>query len=42
MGGSEAVCTEALADFDQEVRVTFRYPVRFTRGLLRPGEHGPA
>ncbi|MGH2948058.1 MAG: 3-dehydroquinate synthase [Solirubrobacteraceae bacterium] len=25
-----------LADIDQEVRVTFRYPVRFTHGLLRP------
>jgi 3-dehydroquinate synthase len=36
MGGSEAVRAEALAGIDQEVRVTFRYPVRFTHGLLRP------
>ena len=36
MGGAEAVRAEALADFDQEVRVTFRYRVRFTHGLLRP------
>jgi len=37
MGGSEAVRAEALADIDQEVQVTFRYPVRFTHGLLAPG-----
>lgn len=35
-GGTEAVETRALADIDQVVRVTFRYPVRFTHGLLRP------
>ena len=27
---------QALADIDQEVVVTFRYPVRFTRGLFDP------
>ena len=27
----------ALRDIDQEVVVTFRYPVRFTHGLLDPG-----
>jgi 3-dehydroquinate synthase len=37
LGGSEAVRAEALAGIDQEVRVTFRYPVRFTHGLLAPG-----
>ena len=31
--GSEGV---ELRDIDQEVQVTFRYPVRFTHGLLRP------
>jgi 3-dehydroquinate synthase len=33
IGGDTA---PALAGIDQEVRVTFRYPVRFTHGLLRP------
>jgi 3-dehydroquinate synthase len=36
MGGPEAVRAEALANIDQEVRVTFQYPVRFTHGLLHP------
>ena len=27
---------QSLADIDQEVHVTFRYPVRFTHGLMRP------
>jgi 3-dehydroquinate synthase len=34
--GSGEVMEPALRDIDQEVRVTFRYPVRFTHGLLRP------
>jgi 3-dehydroquinate synthase len=34
--GDKAVEASALADIDQEVQVTFRYPVRFTHGLLRP------
>ena len=33
---SDGVETKALADIDQVVEVTFRYPVRFTHGLLRP------
>jgi 3-dehydroquinate synthase len=36
LGGSEAVRAEALADIDQVVEVTFRYPVRFTHRLLDP------
>ena len=36
LGDSEGVETKALADIDQVVEVTFRYPVRFTHGLLRP------
>src|ERR671925_1397825 len=35
-GESKAAGAEALAGIDQEVRVTFRYPVRFTHGLLDP------
>jgi 3-dehydroquinate synthase len=35
-GETDAVETRALADIDQVVEVTFRYPVRFTHGLLRP------
>src|SRR5690242_18730093 len=31
-----AIGAEALADIDQEVVVTFRYPVRFTHGLFQP------
>ena len=34
--GEKAVAPAALAGIDEEVRVTFRYPVRFTRGLLDP------
>jgi 3-dehydroquinate synthase len=34
--GSEGAAAPALRDIDQEVVVTFRYPVRFTHGLLRP------
>jgi 3-dehydroquinate synthase len=30
------IAREALAGIDQEVVVTFRYPVRFTRGLFAP------
>jgi hypothetical protein len=30
------IAREALAGIDQEVVVTFRYPVRFTRGLFQP------
>jgi 3-dehydroquinate synthase len=30
------IAPEALAGIDQEVVVTFRYPVRFTRGLFQP------
>jgi 3-dehydroquinate synthase len=33
----QAASAPALAGIDQEVRVTFRYPVRFTHGLLDPG-----
>jgi 3-dehydroquinate synthase len=33
----DGIAPEALADIDQEVVVTFRYPVRFTRGLFEPG-----
>jgi 3-dehydroquinate synthase len=33
----EAIAAEALADIDQKVVVTFRYPVRFTHGLFAPG-----
>jgi 3-dehydroquinate synthase len=33
----QAAGAPALAGIDQEVRVTFRYPVRFTHGLLDPG-----
>ena len=29
----------ALGDIAQEVVVTFRYPVRFTHGLLNPDNH---
>jgi 3-dehydroquinate synthase len=36
IGGAPSAGREALAGIDQEVRVTFRYPVRFTHGLLRP------
>jgi 3-dehydroquinate synthase len=36
LGESDGVETKALADIDQVVEVTFRYPVRFTHGLLRP------
>jgi 3-dehydroquinate synthase len=32
----EGIAREALAGIDQEVVVTFRYPVRFTRGLFHP------
>jgi 3-dehydroquinate synthase len=32
----EGIAREALAGIDQEVVVTFRYPVRFTRGLFEP------
>ena len=31
--------TLSLPPLEQEVRVTFRYPVRFTRGLLRLDNH---
>ena len=34
--GSDGIETRALADIDQVVEVTFRYPVRFTQGFLRP------
>jgi 3-dehydroquinate synthase len=34
--GEKAVGPAALAGIDEEVRVTFRYPVRFTQGLLDP------
>jgi 3-dehydroquinate synthase len=36
VGGNGAAEPRALADIDQEVVVQFRYPVRFTHGLLRP------
>lgn len=36
VGGDGAAGSRALADIDQEVVVEFRYPVRFTHGLLRP------
>ena len=32
----DGIAPQALADIDQEVVVTFRYPVRFTRGLFDP------
>jgi 3-dehydroquinate synthase len=32
----EGIGPEALAGIDQEVVVTFRYPIRFTRGLFDP------
>ena len=32
----DGIAPHALADIDQEVVVTFRYPVRFTRGLFDP------
>jgi 3-dehydroquinate synthase len=35
--GEQAAGAPALAGIDQEVQVTFRYPVRFTHGLLEPG-----
>ena len=31
------IAGQALAGIDQEVVVTFRYPVRFTRGLFEAG-----
>src|ERR671915_1006901 len=36
LGGIVQADAHVLADIDQEVHVTFRYPVRFTHGLLRP------
>ncbi len=36
-GGTVQDEVPGLRDIQQEVRVTFRYPVRFTHGLLRPG-----
>lgn len=36
MLGGDAAGSRALRDIDQKVEVTFRYPVRFTHGLLRP------
>ena len=36
-GEDKAVGPARLRDIDQEVVVTFRYPVRFTHGLLDPG-----
>ena len=36
MGSEEGTAAPALRDIDQQVVVTFRYPVRFTHGLLRP------
>jgi 3-dehydroquinate synthase len=35
-GGGNGASREALRDIDQEVVVTFRYPVKFTHGLLEP------
>jgi len=35
-GGSNGAAPDDLPDIDQEVVVTFRYPVRFTHGLLNP------
>ena len=35
-GGSDTAQPDGLPDIDQEVIVTFRYPVRFTHGLLKP------
>jgi 3-dehydroquinate synthase len=35
-GGGNGAEREALRDIDQEVVVTFRYPVKFTHGLLDP------
>jgi 3-dehydroquinate synthase len=35
-GGGNGAEPEALRDIDQEVVVTFRYPVKFTHGLLDP------
>jgi 3-dehydroquinate synthase len=36
MGGGNGATRDALRDIDQEVVVTFRYPVRFTHGVLNP------
>jgi 3-dehydroquinate synthase len=36
MNGSHGREPRPFADLDQEVQVTFRFPVRFTHGLLRP------
>ncbi len=36
-GGGNGASREALRDIDQKVVVTFRYPVKFTHGLLEPG-----
>ena len=35
-GGHNGAGPDGLRDIDQEVVVTFRYPVRFTHGLLDP------
>ena len=35
-GGGNGRARDALRDIDQEVVVTFRYPVKFTHGLLDP------
>jgi 3-dehydroquinate synthase len=35
-GGENGAKPDGLADIDQEVVVTFRYPVKFTHGLLDP------
>ena len=36
-GGGNGRARDALRDIDQKVVVTFRYPVKFTHGLLDPG-----
>lgn len=36
MAAGGGIAAQALAGIDQEVVVTFRYPVRFTRGLFDP------
>ncbi|MGH2824949.1 MAG: 3-dehydroquinate synthase [Thermoleophilaceae bacterium] len=38
-GTADGFEPEQLRDIDQELVVTFRYPVRFTRGLLDPQNH---
>jgi 3-dehydroquinate synthase len=35
-GGGNGAAPDGLPDIDQEVVVTFRYPVKFTHGLLDP------